>query len=61
MAGDDDRNWVAIVRHAHGAKRIRLADGAGDVGISARLSVGNRQQRASRLAGNRCREGRARK
>jgi len=46
MAGDDDRDWVAIVGHADGAECIRFAYGPGNVGVSARLSIGNRQQRA---------------
>jgi len=45
MAGDDNRDWIAIIGHAHGAKRIALSDCPGNVGIGTRLAVWNRQQR----------------
>jgi len=46
MAGDDNRDRVAMVGHADGTKCVRLAYGACDVCVGARLSEGNRQQRA---------------
>ena len=46
MAGHHDCDRVAIVGHAHGAKRVWLADGAGDVRIGASLAVRNCQQGA---------------
>src|ERR1022692_4080621 len=46
MARNYDRNRIAIVGHAHGAKRLRFADCSGYVGVGARLSIGNCQQRA---------------
>ena len=46
MTRDDDRDGVAIVRHANGAKSLRAADGPGNVGIGSSLAIGNRQQRA---------------
>jgi hypothetical protein len=59
MAGDDNRDGVAIVRHADGAKRVWLADGASNVRVGARLAVRELPAvRASRLAGNPCREDR---
>src|SRR5882762_5034898 len=45
MAGDDNRNRVAVVCHTNGAKSIRFADGPGDVRISASLAVRDCQQR----------------
>jgi hypothetical protein len=44
MAGHDNCHRVAIVGHADGTKCVWLADCAGDVGVGARLAIGNRQQ-----------------
>src|SRR5580700_1048496 len=46
MAGDDNRDRVAIVRHAHRTKGVWLAHRAGNVCVAPGLSVRNRQQRA---------------
>jgi hypothetical protein len=46
MAGDDNRQRVPIVRHAHGAKTLRAAYRTRNVTVAASLSVGNRQQRS---------------
>lgn len=45
MAGDDDGDRIPIVGHAHGAEGLRMPDGARDVSITARLAVGNCEQR----------------
>ena len=44
MARDNDRDGVAIVRHAHGAESLRAADRASDVAIRSGLAIGNREQ-----------------
>src|SRR5207302_934622 len=44
MARDHDRYWIAIVRHAHCAKPLWLANGACNVGIGPSLAIRNRQQ-----------------
>src|SRR6185369_7566214 len=44
MAGDDDRNGIAVVGEAHGAKALRTADGAGDVGIGASFAIRDANQ-----------------
>ena len=33
MAGNDNRNRIAIIGHAYGAESLGPADGASDVGI----------------------------
>ena len=44
MAGNDNRNRIAVVCHPNSAKSIRFADGSGDVRISASLAVRDCQQ-----------------
>src|ERR1022692_3263479 len=45
VAGDDNRDWIPIVGHAHGAKRIAFPHHAGDVSVTASLSIRNGEQR----------------
>src|SRR3979411_257033 len=44
VAGDDDGNWIPIVRHANGAVGVRVANRLGDVAIAAGLAVWNLEQ-----------------
>lgn len=46
MTGNDDRDRIPIIRHAHGAKTLRAAYRTRNVTVAASLSVGNRQQRS---------------
>lgn len=45
VAGDEDRQRVAVVCHADGARCLRAADGGGNRTVAARLTVGDRAQR----------------
>src|SRR5271154_5526679 len=45
MAGHDDGDGIPVVRHAHRAVSMRVADSLGDITVAARLSVGNFEQR----------------
>jgi len=46
MARDDNRNWVAIVRHPYRAEATGPADRACNIAVSAGLAIRNRQQRS---------------
>ena len=46
MTRDYNCDGIAIVGHADGAKGMRFADGARDVGVGTGLAVRNRQQSA---------------
>ena len=45
VAGDDDRDRVAVVGHADGTAGARIADGGGELAIGARLAIGDGAQR----------------
>ena len=45
MAGDDDGDWIPVVRHADGTVGMRVPDGLSDVAIAAGLAVWNFEQR----------------
>ncbi len=45
VAGNDDRDGVAVIRHADGAIGVRVADDLSNVAIAARFAVRNFQQR----------------
>ena len=44
MARHHDRYRIAVVGHSDGAKSLRSADGAGNIGVGASLAVGNLEQ-----------------
>src|ERR1700730_8076332 len=44
VAGDDDGNWIPVVRHADGAVGVRMANRLGDVAIAAGLAVWDFEQ-----------------
>src|ERR1700674_3714860 len=45
VAGDDDGNWIPVVRHAYGTVGVRMANRLGDVAIAAGLAVRDFEQR----------------
>ena len=45
VAGDDDGNWIPVVRHADGTVGVQMANGLSDVAIAAGLAVWNFEQR----------------
>src|ERR1700687_498640 len=44
VAGYDDGNWIPVVRHAHGAVGVWVANGLGNVAVAAGLAVWNFEQ-----------------
>src|SRR6266481_6098900 len=44
VAGDDDGDWIPVVRHADGAVGVRMANGLGYVAIAAGLAIWNFEQ-----------------
>ena len=44
MAGHNDRDGIAVIRHPHGTKSLWPSNRAGDIGISPRLTVRNPEQ-----------------
>src|ERR1035441_4216732 len=44
VAGNDDSDWVSIVRHPDRAVRMRVANRFRDIAVTARLAVGNFEQ-----------------
>src|SRR5258705_13109854 len=49
MTGNDDRNRIAIVRHAHRAERLRMCNALGDVPVAAGFAVRDIEQSAPTL------------
>ena len=45
MAGHNDRDGIAVIRHPHRTKSLGPSNRAGDIAISPGLTVRNRQQR----------------
>jgi len=46
VAGDDDRQWIAVIGHAHGAGCPGAVDGFSDVAVAGGLAVRNAFQGA---------------
>ena len=44
VAGDDDGDWIPVVRHTDGAVGVGMANGLGDVTVAASLAVWNFEQ-----------------
>src|SRR6266849_7217240 len=49
MTRNNDRDGIAVVRHAYGTKRVRMPDGLGNVAITASLTVRDVEQGAPAL------------
>jgi hypothetical protein len=45
VTGDDDGDWIPVVRHADGSVGVSMADGFRDVAITPSLTVRNFEQR----------------
>ena len=45
VAGDNDGDWIPVIRHADGTAGLRVANRFGDVAVAASLAVWNFEQR----------------